>query len=505
MNLRPEEISTVIKEQIKKYENHLEISDFGTVIQVGDGIARVYGLENCMAGELLEFPGEVYGMALNLEEDNVGTVILGSDKHIKEGDIVKPTGRVVEVPVGDGLIGRVVNALGQPIDGKGPIKSEGARPIESPAPGVLQRKSVNQPLQTGIKAIDSMIPIGKGQRELIIGDRQTGKTAIAIDTIINQKGKDVICIYVAIGQKNSTVAQLVQTLETKGAMDYTIVVSATASDVAPLQYIAPYAGCAMGEHFMYNGKHVLIVYDDLSKHAVAYRAMSLLLRRPPGREAYPGDVFYLHSRLLERAAKLSDELGGGSITALPIIETQAGDVSAYIPTNVISITDGQIFLETELFFTGQRPAVNAGISVSRVGGNAQIKAMKKVASKVKLELAQYRELASFSQFGSDVDKDTKARLDHGQILMEILKQPQYSPIDVADQVMIIYAAINHYLAEIPVPEIKKFEKEFTAFMEEQHPEVTRSIRNSGELAENTEEILKAAIDEFKEIWKAKEN
>ena len=504
MNLRPEEISTVIKEQIKKYENHLEISDFGTVIQVGDGIARVYGLENCMAGELLEFPGEVYGMALNLEEDNVGTVILGSDKHIKEGDIVKPTGRVVEVPVGDGLIGRVVNALGQPIDGKGPIKSEGARPIESPAPGVLQRKSVNQPLQTGIKAIDSMIPIGKGQRELIIGDRQTGKTAIAIDTIINQKGKDVICIYVAIGQKNSTVAQLVQNLETKGAMDYTIVVSATASDVAPLQYIAPYAGCAMAEHFMYNGKHVLIVYDDLSKHAVAYRAMSLLLRRPPGREAYPGDVFYLHSRLLERAAKLSDELGGGSITALPIIETQAGDVSAYIPTNVISITDGQIFLETELFFTGQRPAVNAGISVSRVGGNAQIKAMKKVASKVKLELAQYRELASFSQFGSDVDKDTKERLDHGQILMEILKQPQYSPIDVADQVMIIYAAINHYLAEIPVPEIKKFEKEFTAFMEEQHPEVSRSIRSSGDLDENTEEILKAAIDEFKEVWKANE-
>lgn len=504
MNLRPEEISAVIKEQIKNYKNSIEVSDFGTVIQVGDGIARVYGLENCMAGELLEFPGEVYGMALNLEEDNVGTVILGSDKEIKEGDIVKPTGRVVEVPVGEGLIGRVVNALGQPIDGKGPIKSEGARPIESPAPGVLQRKSVNQPLQTGIKAIDSMIPIGKGQRELIIGDRQTGKTAIAIDTIINQKGKDVICIYVAIGQKKSTVAQLVQTLENKGAMDYTIIVSATASDVAPLQYIAPYAGCAMGEHFMYEGKDVLIIYDDLSKHAVAYRAMSLLLRRPPGREAYPGDVFYLHSRLLERAAKLSDKLGGGSLTALPIIETQAGDVSAYIPTNVISITDGQIFLETELFFTGQRPAVNAGISVSRVGGNAQIKAMKKVAGKVKLELAQYRELASFSQFGSDVDKDTRERLDHGQILMEILKQPQYNPIDVADQVMIIYAAINHYLADIPLQDIKVFEKEFTQFMEVQYPKVARDIRTTGELSAEAEEMLKSAIEEFKDMRKANE-
>ena len=448
MNLRPEEISAVIKEQIKNYKNQLEISDFGTVIQVGDGIARVYGLENCMSGELLEFPGNTYGMAMNLEEDNVGVVIMGSDREIKEGDIVKPTGKVAEVPVGDAMMGRVVNALGQPIDGKGPIVSSESRPIEYPAPGVLQRKSVNQPLQTGIKAIDSMIPIGRGQRELIIGDRQTGKTAIAIDTILNQKGEDVICIYVAIGQKKSTVAQLVQNLEDKGAMDYTIVVSATASDVAPLQYIAPYAGCAIGEYFMYQGKDVLIVYDDLSKHAVAYRAMSLLLRRPPGREAYPGDVFYLHSRLLERAAKLSDELGGGSITALPIIETQAGDVSAYIPTNVISITDGQIYLETELFFTGQRPAVNAGISVSRVGGNAQIKAMKKVASSVKLELAQYRELASFSQFGSDVDADTKARLDHGQVLMEILKQPQYQPIPVEKQVMIIYAAVNHVLDDI---------------------------------------------------------
>lgn len=498
MNLRPEEISAVIKEQIKNYKNQLEISDFGTVIQVGDGISRVYGLEKCMAGELLEFPGEIYGMALNLEEDNVGAVILGSDKEIKEGDIVKPTGRVVEVPVGEALIGRVVNALGQPIDGKGPITAEDYRQIEYPAPGVLQRKSVQEPLQTGIKAIDAMIPIGKGQRELIIGDRQTGKTAIAIDTIINQKDSDVICIYVAIGQKQSTVAQLVQNLENKGAMDYTIVVSATASDVAPLQYIAPYAGCAMGEHFMYQGKHVLIVYDDLSKHAVAYRAMSLLLRRPPGREAFPGDVFYLHSRLLERAAKLSDELGGGSITALPIIETQAGDVSAYIPTNVISITDGQIFLETELFFTGQRPAVNAGISVSRVGGNAQIKAMKQVASKIKLELAQYTELASFAQFGSDVDADTKRRLDHGRVLLEILKQPQYQPIPVENQIMIIYAAIHDYLIDIDISKIKTFEKELFDYMNTYHPEVGKAIRDTGKLDEDTENALKAGISEFKE-------
>ena len=499
MNLKPEEISAVIKEQIKNYKNELEISNFGTVIQVGDGIARVYGLESCMAGELLEFPNDIYGMALNLEEDNVGAVIMGSDHEIKEGDIVKPTGRVVEVPVGNELIGRVVNPLGQPIDGKGQIKTDKFRPVENAAPGVLQRKSVNEPLQTGIKAIDSMIPIGKGQRELIIGDRQTGKTAIAIDSIINQKGKDVICIYVAIGQKKSTVAQLVQTLESKGAMEYTIVVSATASDVAPLQYIAPYAGCAMGEEFMYNGKHVLIVYDDLSKHAVAYRAMSLLLRRPPGREAYPGDVFYLHSRLLERAAKLSDELGGGSITALPIIETQAGDVSAYIPTNVISITDGQIFLETELFFTGQRPAVNAGISVSRVGGNAQIKAMKSVANKIKLELAQYRELASFSQFGSDVDKDTRDRLNHGRILMEILKQGQYVPLEVSDQVMVIYAATNNYLADIPVEEIKTFEKDFIDYMRTQNPEIGKSIAETGKLSSETEERLKDAIDKFKKI------
>ena len=494
MNLRPEEISAVIKEQIKNYKNQLEISDFGTVIQVGDGIARVYGLENCMSGELLEFPGNTYGMAMNLEEDNVGVVIMGSDREIKEGDIVKPTGKVAEVPVGDAMMGRVVNALGQPIDGKGPIVSSESRPIEYPAPGVLQRKSVNQPLQTGIKAIDSLIPIGRGQRELIIGDRQTGKTAIAIDTILNQKGEDVICIYVAIGQKKSTVAQLVQNLEDKGAMDYTIVVSATASDVAPLQYIAPYAGCAIGEYFMYQGKDVLIVYDDLSKHAVAYRAMSLLLRRPPGREAYPGDVFYLHSRLLERAAKLSDELGGGSITALPIIETQAGDVSAYIPTNVISITDGQIYLETELFFTGQRPAVNAGISVSRVGGNAQIKAMKKVASSVKLELAQYRELASFSQFGSDVDADTKARLDHGQVLMEILKQPQYQPIPVEKQVMIIYAAVNHVLDDIEVEQVKDFEHKLFEFMDTQYPQVGKAIRSEGVISDATDAQLKEAIE-----------
>ena len=497
MNLRPEEISAVIKEQIKNYKNRLEISDFGTVIQVGDGIARVYGLENCMAGELLEFTGNTYGMALNLEEDNVGAVILGSDRDIREGDIVKPMGRVVEVPVGENMLGRVVNALGQPIDGKGTIVTKESRPIECAAPGVLQRKSVNQPLQTGIKAIDSMIPIGRGQRELIIGDRQTGKTAIAIDTILNQKDEDVICIYVAIGQKASTVAQLVQNLENKGAMGYTIVVSATASDVAPLQYIAPYAGCAIAEYFMYQGKDVLIVYDDLSKHAVAYRAMSLLLRRPPGREAYPGDVFYLHSRLLERAARLSDELGGGSITALPIIETQAGDVSAYIPTNVISITDGQIFLESELFFTGQRPAVNAGISVSRVGGNAQIKAMKKVASSVKLDLAQYRELANFAQFGSDVDNETKERLDHGRMLMEILKQPQYQPVPVERQIMIIFAAINKYLADIEIVDIKQFEKELYEFMSTQYPHVERAIKETGEISEDTEKQLREGIEVFR--------
>ena len=501
MNLRPEEISGIIKEQIKNYKNEVEVSDFGTVIQVGDGIARVYGLSNCMAGELLEFPGEIYGMAQNLEEDNVGCIIMGPDRDIKEGDIVKPTGKVVEVPVGEELIGRVVNALGQPIDGKGPIKANKTRPVETIAPGVLYRKSVFEPLQTGIKAIDSMIPIGRGQRELIIGDRQTGKTAIAIDTILNQADTDVICIYVAIGQKKSTVAQLVQTLENKGAMKYTIVVSATASEVAPLQFIAPYAGCAMGEEFMHQGKHVLIIYDDLSKHAVAYRAMSLLLRRPPGREAYPGDVFYLHSRLLERAAKLCDEWGGGSLTALPIIETQAGDVSAYIPTNVISITDGQIFLETELFFSGQRPAVNAGISVSRVGGDAQIKAMKKVAGKIKLELAQYRELASFSQFSSDLDKDTKDRLEHGQLLMEILKQGQYQPVSVEHQVIILYAAGQGYLKGIPLTAVKQLEKDLYEYMDTYHAEICETIRTAGKLYEETEAALKEALTKFLEVNK----
>ena len=502
MNLRPEEISAVIKQQIKEYKNQLEISDFGTVIQVGDGIARVYGLENCMASELLEFPNGIYGMAMNLEEDNVGAVILGSDEGIKEGDIVKPTGSVVEVPVGEVMIGRVVNALGQPIDGKGPIQSDQTRPIESPAPGVLARQSVKEPLQTGLKAIDSMIPIGRGQRELIIGDRQTGKTAIAIDTIINQKDTDVICIYVAIGQKKSTVAQLVQNLENMGAMEYTIVVSATASDVAPLQYIAPYAGCAIGEHFMAQGKHVMIVYDDLSKHAVAYRAMSLLLRRPPGREAYPGDVFYLHSRLLERAAKLSDKLGGGSLTALPIIETQAGDVSAYIPTNVISITDGQIYLQSDLFFQGQRPAIDAGISVSRVGGDAQIKAMKQVSSKIKMELAQYRELASFSQFGSDVDADTRARLDHGAILMEIIKQGQYRPMPVEQQVVSIFAATNGYMKDINIHEVAAFEEGLLDYFESNCQPILEEIRTEGKLSEELEEKIKEAIVAFRKTQKS---
>ncbi|SDJ89615.1 F0F1 ATP synthase subunit alpha [Natronincola ferrireducens] len=502
MNLRPEEISSVIKEQIKRYENKLEMKDVGTVIQVGDGIARIHGLEKCMAGELLQFPGDVYGMTLNLEEDNVGCVLLGSDDTIKEGDIVKRTERIVEVPVGDALLGRVVNALGQPIDGKGPINTDKYREIERVAPGIIARKSVHEPLQTGIKAIDSMIPIGRGQRELIIGDRQTGKTAIAIDTIINQKNTDVICIYVAIGQKKSTVAQIQDTLEKNGAMDYTIVVSATASELAPLQYIAPYAGCAMGEEFMDNGKHVLIIYDDLSKHAVAYRAMSLLLRRPPGREAYPGDVFYLHSRLLERAAKLSDERGAGSLTALPLIETQAGDVSAYIPTNVISITDGQIFLESELFHSGVRPAVNAGISVSRVGGSAQIKAMKKVAGKLRLELAQYRELAAFAQFGSELDKETQARLAQGERIVEVLKQPQYQPVPVENQVMIIYAVTNKYLADIEVEQVGEFEEEFIKFVNTQYAEIGRTIVETGKLEGETEEQLKTALEEFKKKFKA---
>ena len=490
-----EEISSQIKKQIETYTSQMEITDFGTVQEVGDGVARVTGLRHCVAGELLEFSGGIYGMAMNLEEKNVGAVIIGADRGIKEGDIVRPTGRVAEVPVGEELLGRVVNPLGEPIDGKGPVETDKTRPIESPAPGVLQRKSVHQPLQTGIKAIDAMIPIGKGQRELIIGDRQTGKTAIAIDTIINQKGKDVICIYVAIGQRKSTIAQLVKTLEDRDAMRYTIIVSATASDVAPLQYIAPYAGCAMGEEFMNEGKDVLIVYDDLSKHAVAYRAMSLLLRRPPGREAYPGDVFYLHSRLLERSAKLSDELGGGSITALPIIETQAGDVSAYIPTNVISITDGQIFLESELFFSGQRPAVNAGISVSRVGGSAQIKAMKKVAGTIKLMLAQYRELKGFSQFGSDIDKDTKERLENGMLLMEILKQGQYQPVAVEHQVMIIYAAVKGHLAGIAPSQVKRFEKELYQYMDTNYPHVGKAIADTGKLEAETEEQLLKGIEE----------
>lgn len=497
MALRPEEISSVIKEQIKRYEKKLDMVDVGTVIQVGDGIARVHGLEGCMAGELIEFPGEVYGMALNLEEDNVGCVLLGSDKDIKEGDIVKKTDRIVEVPVGDVMIGRVVNALGQPIDGKGPINATKFRPIERIAPGVITRKSVDQPLQTGIKAIDSMFPIGRGQRELIIGDRQTGKTAIAVDTIINQRDQDVICIYVAIGQKQSTVAQIVDVFEKEGAMDYTIVVSATASELAPLQYIAPYAGVSMGEEFMDNGKDVLIVYDDLSKHAIAYRAMSLLLRRPPGREAYPGDVFYLHSRLLERSAKLDEKYGGGSITALPIVETLAGDISAYIPTNVISITDGQIFLETDLFFAGQRPAINTGLSVSRVGGAAQIKAMKKVAGSLKLELAQYRDLAAFAQFGSELDKDTRERLAQGERIMEILKQPQYKPVSVEHQVVILYVALNKYLTDIPVDEISQFEREFLNFVDNNYPEIVKSIKETKDLTEETEQKIIEAIEEFK--------
>ncbi len=497
MNLRPEEISSVIKEQIKNYSAQLEVSDVGTVIQVADGIARIHGLENAMQGELLEFPGDVYGMVLNLEEDNVGAVLLGAASNINEGDTVKTTGKVVEVPVGDAMIGRVVNALGQPIDGKGPIKTDRTRQIERVAHGVIARKSVDTPLQTGIKAIDSMVPIGRGQRELIIGDRQTGKTAIAIDTIINQKGQDVLCIYVAIGQKASTVASIVKTLEEFGAMDYTTVVAATASELAPLQYIAPYSGCAIGEEWMENGKDVLVVYDDLSKHATAYRTLSLLLRRPPGREAYPGDVFYLHSRLLERAARLSDELGGGSLTALPIIETQAGDVSAYIPTNVISITDGQIYLETEMFNAGFRPAVNAGLSVSRVGGAAQIKAMKKIAAPIRVELAQYRELAAFSQFGSELDADTKEKLSQGERIKEMLKQPQYKPMPVEYQVMIIYAATRKYLLDVAVEDVQRFEKELFEYIDTKYPELPQSIREKKQLDEETEGLLVKAIEEFK--------
>ena len=492
MQLRPEEISSVIKAQIKNYDTKIEQSETGTIILIGDGIARADGLENVMANELVSFANGEYGMAMNLEENSVSIVMLGSDKGVREGDTVKRTGKVVSVPVGEALLGRVVNALGQPIDGKGPIEATETRPIESPAPGIIERQPVNVPLQTGIKAIDSMIPIGRGQRELIIGDRQTGKTTLAVDTIINQRGKDVICIYVAIGQKNSTVATLVEDLTKAGAMDYTIVVASTASELAPLQYIAPYSGCAMGEYFMNKGKDVLVVYDDLSKHAVAYRALSLLIRRPPGREAYPGDVFYLHSRLLERAAKLNDELGGGSITALPIIETQAGDVSAYIPTNVISITDGQIFLETELFHSGIMPAVNPGISVSRVGGNAQIKAMKKVSGTLKLAYSQYRELQSFAQFGSDLDEDTKRRLAQGERIVEVLKQNRTAPIAVENQVAIIYAVTNNMLDNVKVEDIMDFESELYAHLDA-NPDVLAEIREKGTMGDETAEKLKDAI------------
>ena len=497
MNLRPEEISSVIKEQIKRYAAQLEVADVGTVIQVADGIARIHGLDNAMQGELLEFPGEVYGMVLNLEEDNVGAVLLGAQRNVNEGDTVKTTGRVVEVPVGDAMLGRVVNALGQPIDGKGPIETNKYRQIERVASGVISRKSVDTPLQTGIKAIDSMVPIGRGQRELIIGDRQTGKTAIAIDTIINQKGQGVKCIYVAIGQKASTVAALVKTLEEFGAMSYTTVVASTASELAPLQYIAPYAGCAIGEEWMENGEDVLVVYDDLSKHAAAYRTLSLLLKRPPGREAYPGDVFYLHPRLLERAARLSDKLGGGSLTALPIIETQAGDVSAYIPTNVISITDGQIYLETEMFNSGFRPAINAGLSVSRVGGSAQIKAMKKIAAPIRVELAQYRELAAFAQFGSELDADTTEKLAQGARIREMLKQPQYQPMPVEKQVIIIYAATRKYLLDIPVEQVLPFEKALFEYVDTKYPDVPEAIRTEKVISDETEAKLVKAIEECK--------
>ena len=498
MELRSEEISSIIKEQITHYQSQIKLTDVGTVVTVGDGIAHIHGLENCMAGELLEFPGGVQGMAQNLEEELVGAVILGSDQNIREGDTVKRTKRIVEVPVGEAMLGRVVDALGKPIDGKGAIETKESRPIEMPAPGIIERAPVNVPLQTGIKAIDSMIPIGRGQRELIIGDRQTGKTAICLDTIINQKGTGVICIYVAIGQKRSTVAQVAETLAANGAMDYTCIVAATASESAPLQYIAPYAGCSIGEFFMHKGKDVLVIYDDLSKHAVAYRALSLLLHRPPGREAYPGDVFYLHSRLLERASRLSDDLGGGSLTALPIIETQAGDVSAYIPTNVISITDGQIYLETEMFNSGFRPAINAGLSVSRVGGAAQIKAIKKIAAPIRVELAQYRELASFAQFGSELDAATTEQLAQGERIREVLKQPQYQPMPVEYQVIIIYAATRKHLLDIPVADVLAFEKDLFKYIDSKYPEIPAAIRDTRVLSEDTEALLVKAIKECKE-------
>lgn len=500
IKIRPEEISSVIREQIKNYVTKLETADVGTVIQVADGVARIYGLEKAMQGELLEFPGEVYGMVMNLEEDNVGAVLLGDHRNVNEGDTVKTTGRVIEVPVGDALTGRVVNALGQPIDGKGPVETKQFRPVERVAHGVIDRQPVDTPVQTGIKAIDSMVPIGRGQRELIIGDRQTGKTAIAIDTIINQKGQNMHCIYVAIGQKASTVAGIVRTLEEYGAMDYTTIVASTASELAPLQYIAPYAGCAIGEEWMERGEDVLVIYDDLSKHATAYRTLSLLLRRPPGREAYPGDVFYLHSRLLERASRLSEELGGGSLTAIPIIETQAGDVSAYIPTNVISITDGQIYLETEMFNAGFRPAINAGLSVSRVGGSAQIKAMKKIAGPIRTELAQYRELASFAQFGSELDDDTRERLAQGERIRESLKQPQYKTLPVEKQVLIIYAVTKKYLLDIPVERVLEFEEKFLEYVDTKFPEIYSAIRNTKDLSPETEALIRKAITEFKETF-----
>ncbi|RMD92929.1 MAG: F0F1 ATP synthase subunit alpha [Calditrichaeota bacterium] len=500
MEIRPDEITSIIKKQIESFEKTINLEEVGEVVQVGDGIARIYGLEKVMAAELIEFPGHLYGMALNLEEDNVGCVLFGKDYHIKEGDIVKRTGRILQVPVGEELLGRVVNPLGQPLDGKGPVEAKQFLPLERKAPGVIQRRPVKEPLQTGLKAIDSMIPIGRGQRELIIGDRQTGKTAVVIDTIINQRDTDVFCIYVAIGQKASSVAKVVKTLEEYGALDYTIVVSATASDPAPLQYIAPYSGCAMGEYFRDNGRHALVIYDDLSKHAWAYRQLSLLLRRPPGREAYPGDVFYLHSRLLERAAKLNDDLGGGSLTALPIIETQAGDVSAYIPTNVISITDGQIYLESDLFYAGVRPAINVGLSVSRVGGNAQIKAMKQVAGRLRLDLAQYRDLEAFVKFGSDLDKATLAQITRGQRMVEILKQDQYAPLPVEKQIAIIFLGVNGYLDPIPVEHIKRLEQEYYQFLESNHPDVLKEIAEKKELDDNLRQKLTRVADEFMKIF-----
>lgn len=500
MKMNPEEITAIIKDQIKNYNVDLNVDDVGTVIEIGDGIAHIHGLDKAMSGELLDFGNDIYGMVLNLEQDNVGAVLLGGDTKIKEGDIVKRTGKIMQVPVGESMIGRVVDALGRPIDGKGPIHTTQSRPIEYPAPGIADRKSVKEPLQTGIKAIDALVPLGRGQRELIIGDRGTGKTAIAVDTILNQKGQNCICIYVAIGQKASTIARVVKTFEDHGAMDYTIVVAATASDSAPLQYMAPYSGVTMGEHFMYQGKHVLCVYDDLSKHATAYRAMSLLLRRPPGREAYPGDVFYLHSRLLERAAKLSDELGGGSITALPIIETLAGDVSGYIPTNVISITDGQIMLQTEAFYSGIRPAIDVGLSVSRVGGSAQIKAMKQIAGRMRLDLAQYRELAAFAQFGSDLDKSTKEQLDRGVRMVETLKQAQYSPLKVDEQILVIYTAVRGFLSDIPVNQVVNFQRDFLKFMNSNHPEIGQTIVEKQKLDDALEASINSAIEEFKSTY-----